>query len=131
MRRNPAIWLLCLSLVLTRLMGLHAHACAGIDLASHQHEAAHFADSGLLFGEAHQADHGDNLELDLTVAIPAAKLPFDVAVDPALPGLVQTIVPLEQISFLVRMPRGPPSVLVNQTAHFTPPPRGPPADSFA
>lgn len=131
MLRIPSIWLLCLGLVLTRLLGLHVHACSGIEGSPHQHEATHYADSGFVFGESHAGDDADNLELDLASAIPVAQIPFDSSVDPVLPTTNQTFVPTASGWMTVRTPRGPPAAREIRPVHFAPPLRGPPSPSLA
>ena len=131
MLRVPSIWLLCLGLLLTGLLGLHVHACAGIEGTPHQHEPTHYADSGFLFGESHAGDHGDNLELDLASAIPVVQIPFDAADAPALPTADQTFAPAAAGWMTVRTPRGPPAVREARPPHFAPPLRGPPSNSLA
>jgi hypothetical protein len=132
MIRLPAIWLLCLGLVLTRLLGLHAHACAGLEGAAHEHEAPHYADAGFLFGEFHVDDHPDNLELELSAALSPAKFQFDLSADEhALPA-ADISDPAASLRWLtVRAPRGPPDAHETRPAHFAPPLRGPPSISLA
>lgn len=131
MLRLPSIWLLCLGLVLTRLLGLHVHACSGIEGTPHQHEPAHFADGGFLFGEDHAQDHGDNLELDLAAAVPRTANPLDVSDDPALPAPDRSLLAAVTGWMTVRTLRGPPAAHRNRPAHFAPPLRGPPLHSHA
>jgi hypothetical protein len=132
MPRLTAIWFLCLGLGLTRLLGLHAHACAGLEGAGHEHEAPHYADAGFLFGEFHAGDHPDNLELELSSALPSAKFQFDLSLDdPALPESRQ-LNPVASSGWLtVRAPRGPPEAHEARPDHFAPPLRGPPSHSLA
>ena len=131
MLRLPSIWLLCFGLVLTRLLGVHVHACSGIEGTPHQHEPTHYADSGFLFGEFHAQDHGDNLELDLTAAVPIVQIPFDVSDDPALPASDRSPAPAATGWMTVRTPRGPPAAPDTRPANFAPPLRGPPSISLA
>lgn len=131
MLRLPSIWLLCFGLVLTRLLGVHVHACSGIEGTPHQHEPTHYADSGFLFGEFHAQDHGDNLELDLTAAVPIVQIPFDVSDDPALPASDRSPAPAATGWMTVRTPRGPPAAHDTRPANFAPPLRGPPSISLA
>lgn len=132
MTRLPAIWLLCFGLVLTRLLGLHAHACAGLEAAGHEHEAPHYADAGFLFGEFHAGDHADHLELELSAALSPAKLTIALSSDePALPTTAE-LHPVAASGWLsVRIPRGPPDAHETRPAHFAPPLRGPPTHSLA
>lgn len=131
MLRLPSIWLLCLGLVFTRLLGLHVHACAGIEGEPHQHEPTHYADSGFLLGEFHAQDHGDNVELDLVAVVQSVQIPPDVADDPALPVSDFSPAPAATGWMTVRTPRGPPAVHVTRPANFAPPLRGPPSNSLA
>jgi len=128
---RPSLWLLCFCLVLTRLLGLHVHACAGIEGTPHQHEPAHYADSGLLFGEFHAGDHADNLELNLVAAIPAIKLTLDGSDGLVLPTMDRTFVPAIAGWMTIRVPRGPPAGPETRPAYFVPPLRGPPSHSLA
>lgn len=132
MPRQTAIWMLCLGLVLTRLLGLHAHACAGLESAGHDHEAPHYADAGFLFGEFHAGDHPDTLELELSAALSGAKFQFDLAADdPALPVADDLRLVASSGWLTVRAPRGPPGAHETRPAHFAPPLRGPPSNSLA
>jgi len=72
MHRGLTLWLICLTLIATRVMGLHLHACAGLE-PGRDHVQSHFADNGLLFGEHHSEDDGDDVELKVAAAL-AAKL---------------------------------------------------------
>lgn len=132
MPRHTAIWMLCLGLVLTRLLGLHAHACAGLDSAGHEHEAPHYADAGFLFGEFHTGDDADHLELELSAAVSGAKFALDLGDDdPALAvaGDLSTVASSGWLT--VRVPRGPPDAHETRPSHFAPPLRGPPSNSLA
>jgi hypothetical protein len=132
MLRPSSIWLLCFGLVLTRLLGLHVHACSGIEGTPHQHEPTHYADSGFVFGESHAQDHGDNLELELATAIPGARIPFfEVGDDRALPSSVASSMPATSGWMTVRTPRGPPAPHATRPPDFAPPLRGPPSNSLA
>ncbi len=132
MIRLPAIWLLCFGLVLTRLLGLHVHACAGLEGAGHEHEAPHYADAGFLFGEIHAADHSDNLELELSAALSPAKFQLDLNADePALPAADIADHVASSGWLTVRVPRGPPDAHETRPPHFAPPLRGPPSNSLA
>lgn len=132
MIRPSAIWLLCFGLVLTRLLGLHAHACAGLEGAGHEHEAPHYADAGFLFGESHAGDHADHLELELSAALSPTKFPLDLGVDePALPTSTGLNVVAASGWLSDRVPRGPPVAHETRPAHFAPPLRGPPLNFLA
>lgn len=132
MSRQTAIWGLCFGLVFARLLGLHAHACAGLEVADHPHESPHYADIGLLFGESHADDHPDNLELELSATVAATKLQLDAGFDD--PGL-----PVADALNGVALAgwrsacgsRGPPDACPTRPAHFAPPLRGPPSHSLA
>jgi len=127
MKRTPFFWMLCLSLVLTRLLGVHVHSCAGIEGKPHHHEPTHYADSGLVFGENHSADHGDNLESDLAGAIAPAKGTIDFHDDAALPAWDRLTVAGAAGWLTVRAARGPPTTVTRRPTYFAPPLRGPPS----
>lgn len=131
MKRLPSIWLLCLGLLLTRLLGVHVHACSGLEDAAHEHEAPHYADSGLLFGEFHHDDHGDKLELDLTGAVGAVPPPLTLAVDPALPAPDWPQLAVVSRWQRIVQPRGPPVAIAPRPKYLAPPLRGPPWLSLA
>jgi hypothetical protein len=121
-----------LGLILTRLLGLHAHACAGLEGAGHEHETPHFADVGFLFGEFHADDHPDNLELELSAAVSAAKFQIELSGDdPALPVADELNLAASSGWLTVGAPRGPPEVHETRSARFAPPLRGPPSFSLA
>lgn len=129
MSRTPAVWMLVVGLVLTRLLGVHIHTCAGLEGTTHPHEAPHFADSGLIFGESHDADHADDREVDLALATIASKVQL-TADDPAL--VAPTNLALSgSIGWLTaRTVRGPPLATVTRPDYFSPPLRGPPSHSL-
>ncbi len=132
MIRPPTTWLLCLGLVLTQLLGLHAHACAGLEVADHELEAPHYADAGFLFGEIHVDDHPDNLELELSATLSPAKFQLDLSADePTLcaTDIADSVAPSGWLT--VRAPRGPPNTHETRPPHFAPPLRGPPSISLA
>lgn len=133
MLRLPSIWLLCFGLVLSRLLGMHVHACAGIEGTPHQHQPTHYADNGFFFGEVHAYDHSDNLELDLAAAVASSQipLPLDSSDDPTLPASDRSLVPAATGWMTVRVPRGPPAAHASRPTHFAPPLRGPPSNSLA
>ncbi|MGQ0696920.1 MAG: hypothetical protein ACT4PZ_01635 [Panacagrimonas sp.] len=132
MLRLPSIWLLCFGLVLSRLLGMHVHACAGTEGTPHQHQPTHYADSGFFFGESHADDHSDNLELELTATVASSQIqiPLDSSDDPALPDSDRSLVAAAGW-MTVRVPRGPPAARDSRPTHFAPPPRGPPSRSLA
>lgn len=124
MRKGFAFWVICLSLVFTRLVGLHLHACAGIE-AGVQHAGSHYADNGFLFGDHHSEDDGDDREVEFVAALSSlAKIAVsDLAtLLPAPP----TVAPAAVLLLTVAAPRGPPLPTAAHPAHFTPPLRGPP-----
>jgi hypothetical protein len=128
----PAIWLLCLGLALTRMLGLHAHACAGLESAGHEHEAPHYADAGLLFGEFHVDDHPDNLELELSAALSPAQFQLDLSADEPVLHSADIADPVAASGGLtVLTARGPPDAHETRPPHFAPPLRGPPSISLA
>ena len=124
MRKGVAFWLICFSLVFTRLVGLHLHACAGVE-AGVEHAGTHYADNGFFFGDHHSEDDSDDREVEF-VAVPSSmvKLAFsDVATPlPAAPS----VVPATAVLLTVAAPRGPPLRIAAHPPHFTPPLRGPP-----
>jgi hypothetical protein len=129
MSRAPAVWMLVVGLVLTRLLGVHIHTCAGLEGTTHPHEAPHFADSGLIFGESHDADHADDREVDLALATLTAKVQLlsdepgiVAAADLSLSGSVGWLT--------ARTVRGPPVVVATRPDFLSPPLRGPPALSL-
>lgn len=128
MRKGVTFWLVCLSLVLTRLVGLHLHACAGVE-AGVSHAGTHYADNGFLFGDHHAEDDGDDREIDL-VALTASKPAPDfadlIALIPAAPAVVSDA---ERLLTVVA-PRGPPPPRSSRPPHFAPPLRGPPENSL-
>lgn len=111
MHRGLTLWLICLTLIATRVMGLHLHACAGLE-PGRDHVQSHFADNGLLFGEHHSEDDGDDVELKVAAAL-AAKLSAKL-VDPgtALPA-VFLFLEVPRTLLAVLSPRAPP----NGTCH--------------
>lgn len=129
MRKGLSLWVIVLSLVLTRLTGLHMHACAGVESGS-GHATAHYADNGFFFGEHHAEDDSDDNEVDFVTAV-ASKVQMDladfVAPIPAHPKAVSTAKRL--LAFFA--PRGPPIALSSHPPHFAPPLRGPPSHSVA
>lgn len=129
MRKGVSLWLIVLSLVFTRLVGLHLHACAGLESGT-AHAGTHYADNGFLFGDFHVEDDGDDTEMEIvTLATPSVH--FDLgdltAAIPASPVLVTTATRL----LTVIAPRGPPASLPSHPPHFAPPLRGPPSHSLA
>ena len=129
MRKGVSLWLSVLSLVFTRLMGLHLHACAGLESGT-PHAGSHYADNGFLFGDHHVEDDGDDTEVEVvTLATPSFHFDLDdltTAVPPS-PLLVPTATRL----LTVIAPRGPPSSQPSRPPHFAPPLRGPPSHSLA
>ena len=132
MFRASAISMLVLGLVLTRLLGLHLHACAGIEDLGHVHEKPHYADIGLVFGEAHSDDHPDNLEVDLSATALPAKVFVSSLDDLVVFQPAELSVPTPVSGWLtVRVPRGPPVLHPSRPDFFTPALRGPPLHSLA
>lgn len=130
MRHGFAFWLICLSLVCTRLAGLHLHACAGAE-AGLEHANTHYADNGLLFGDHHSEDDGDDRELEL-LAIVASKPPADFGSDLLAPAPEAVVLPAVAARLLTLVAaRGPPVAPAALPAHFVPPLRGPPSSSLA
>ncbi|TAM26608.1 MAG: hypothetical protein EPN60_10110 [Nevskiaceae bacterium] len=126
MRRSLALWMICLTLVSARVLGLHLHVCDGVE-SGVAHAGAHYADNGFLFGEYHAEDDGNDVEVDVVTAIAASPFHLDlgdlVSPIPASPVLVSTV---ERLLTVVA-PRGPPSARPSQPPHFAPPLRGPPS----
>lgn len=128
MSRKPYLWLVCISLVLTRLLGVHVHSCAGLEGTPHQHESAHYADNGLLFGEHHVGDHADNHESELTALVSSAKAKLAFGDGSALPAPDRLVVAAARGS-MVGAARGPPVLDADRPRYRQPPLRGPPAYS--
>lgn len=128
LRKSVAFWAICLSLVFTRLVGLHLHACAGVE-AGAQHAGTHYADNGFLFGDHHSEDDSDDREVQWVAVLGAtAKISFADQAAP-LPAKL-TVAPAVLQASAEAIPRGPPLRLSAQPPYFTPPLRGPPI-SFA
>ena len=128
MRKGLALWMICLSLIAARLVGLHLHVCDGVE-SGVAHAGSHLADNGFLFGEYHAQDDGDDEEVDVVTAIAQAQFQLDLgdlsAAIPASPMLVPTATQL----LSVIAPRGPPSSRPFHPPHFAPPLRGPPQNA--
>lgn len=132
MFRASTISMLVLGLVLTRLLGLHLHACAGIEELGHAHEKPHYADIGLVFGEAHADDHPDNVEVDLSAtALPVKAFTSSQDDAPVLP--VAEFAGATPVSgwLTLRAARAPPALHPARPDFFTPALRGPPLTSLA
>lgn len=126
--KSVAFWAICLSLLFTRLVGLHLHACAGVEAAG-QHAGTHYADNGFLFGDQHGEDDSDDREVQWVAVLGSlAKVVFadQAAPLPARP----TVAPAVPPSIIEAIPRGPPLHRAVRPSHFAPPLRGPPT-SFA
>lgn len=130
MRRGLALWLICLSLISARVLGLHLHVCEGVETGV-AHAGTHFADNGLLFGDYHAQDDADDQEVEIALGIAPTPVHFellDLSVPiPAVPAVRSTA---EQL-LTTLSPRGPPAALPGLPPHFVPPLRAPPADSLA
>jgi hypothetical protein len=125
MRNGFAFWVICLSLVFTRLVGLHLHACAGVE-AGVEHAGTHYADNGFLFGDHHSEDDGDDREVQFVAAL--SSLTKIAVSDLAAPlPAPPTVVATATVLLTVAAPRGPPLSIAAHPPHFTPPLRGPPA----
>lgn len=125
MRHGIAFWMICLSLVFTRLLGLHLHACAGVE-AGVQHTGTHYADNGFLFGEHHSEDGSDDREVQF-VAVTSSKTAFDLPdLEASIPSLSPVPSTAERL-LTTAAPRGPPLALPAHPPHFAPPLRGPPS----
>lgn len=124
MPRLFLIGLVCLSVVLMRISGVHLHACAGLESAE-EHPPVHLADNGLFFGEHHALDDEDDIERDLPDLRPVK---FDYSPE-ASPVLVYTSsVPLTSTTLVQSPPaRGPPQQWRPAPFELSPPSRGPPA----
>ena len=125
MSRLPLTVLLCLSVLMMRVSGVHLHACFGLE-APGSHPSMHLADGGLFFGEHHAEDDGDDLELDLPDTR-SAKIDYPPSLDLAprwlFAGLAVPAVRVLEIPWA----RGPPPL--HPASHFelTPPAQAPPA----
>ena len=124
MRHGIAFWMICLSLVFTRLVGLHLHACAGVE-AGVQHAGTHYADNGFLFGDHHSEDDGDDREVELVAVMPAKIEGDGVDLTALMPTPLGITVASTRLLTLVS-PHGPPAAWPAYPPHFTPPPQGPP-----
>ncbi|WP_341918542.1 hypothetical protein [Hydrocarboniphaga effusa] len=129
MSRLIATWMFCLGLVITRLLGVHVHVCAGLEQQPGGHEQPHYADAGLLFGESHDSDHADDREVDLVASI--ASSPSFADLDPvALPGPDRLTLSAAAGWLSSIVPQGPPATAAVRPSYFTPPLRGPPSISL-
>lgn len=124
MRNGIAFWVICLSLVFTRLVGLHLHACAGVE-AGVQHAGTHYADNGFLFGDHHSEDDGDDREVELVAVLGSMAKVTSPDLATPLPSS-PTVAPAATLLLTVVAPRGPPPRIAAHPAYFTPPLRGPP-----
>jgi|GEM_PF-1706455 len=124
MRKGLSLWVIVLSLVLTRLTGLHLHACAGVE-AGVQHAGTHYADNGFLFGDHHSEDDGDDREVELVAVMPAKIDGDSVDMTALLPTPLGVPEASTRLLTLVS-PRGPPAAWPTHPPHFTPPQQGPP-----
>jgi len=129
MRKGLSLWVIVLSLVLTRLTGLHLHACAGVESGA-GHATAHYADNGFFFGEHHAEDDSDDNEIDFVTAV-ASKVQIDLADFVAPIAAHSDAAPTAHRLLSVFAPRGPPRALSSHSPHFAPPLRGPPSHSLA
>ena len=129
MSRLIATWMFCLGLVVTRLLGVHVHVCAGLEQQPSAHEQPHYADAGLLFGESHDSDHADDREVDLVAAI-ASSLSFADVDLVALPGVDRLSLSAAAGWLSTLVPQGPPASALARPSYFTPPLRGPPSISL-
>jgi hypothetical protein len=129
MSRLTATWIFCIGLVLTRVLGVHLHVCAGTEQQPAAHEQPHYADAGLLFGESHDSDHADDRELELAVmaANSVSDVDFDVV---ALPGPDRLTLSTATGWLTSLLPQGPPTSAAPRPSNFTPPSRGPPSISL-
>lgn len=123
MKQRPVVWLIVLCLVLTRLSGLHLHACACVEEGV-ERAGIHYADNGLLFGEHHESDDEHDVEMDVGVSL-AAKLKGPLDESLALPS-VPVVIADTQAQAAPHSARGPPSLRLLRPHGFAPPPRGPP-----
>lgn len=125
MRKGLALWMICFSLVLTRLVGLHLHVCEGVEVDARFNGTTHYADNGFLFGDHHAQDDGDDREIQ-PLALVASKVPVDLPdLVALLPGASGQASGTER-RLPLQAPRGPPLTIGSQPPHFTPPPCGPP-----
>jgi hypothetical protein len=124
MSRLIATWMFCLGLVVTRILGVHLHVCAGLEYAPSAHEQPHYADAGLLFGESHGNDRADDREVELAAAIASAHADFDPV---ALPGPDRLTLSTTTGWLSTLVPQGPPSAAPPRPLYLTPPSRGPPS----
>ena len=125
MRNGIAFWMICLSLVFTRLVGLHLHACAGVEVGV-SHAGTHYADNGFLFGDHHSEDDSDDREVELVAVVPAKVEGDGFDFEWSFPVRMVVAVSATRLLTLASL-RGPPDVWPAHPPHFTPPPQGPPA----
>jgi len=126
MRQGLALWMICISLIAARVVGLHLHVCDGVE-SGVAHAGSHLADNGFLFGEYHAQDDGDDQELDVVTAIAQAQFQLDLGDLPAQIPAAPVLVAAARQLLSILAPRGPPSALLTHPPHFAPPLRGPPA----
>lgn len=119
--------MLVVGLVLTRLLGLHVHACADPGLG-HSHSAPHYA--GLLFGEAHPGDDPDDREISLPDGL-LAKLASSHGDALGLPTSENPVPDTRRRACRQSAPRGPPLAFTADVHALRPPLRGPPIDSLS
>jgi hypothetical protein len=130
MLRRSAVLALVLGLVLTRLLGLHLHACAAAGPA-HLHEAPHLADNGFLFGEFHAGDHPGHQEIDPPALIAASKAPNTDADEIVIPATDRRTVPQPPAAVAHGSLHPVPRPHSRYPLQFSPPLRGPPPLSLA
>ena len=130
MRRHLALWMICLTLVAVRVLGLHLHVCDGVESGA-AHAGAHYADNGFLFGEYHAEDDGDDVEMDAVTAIASSPFQLDLGDQVALIPASPVLLPSAERLLTVVSARGPPSDSPSHLPYFVPPLRGPPSHSLA
>lgn len=132
MRSRAVHIFLALSMLLVQISGLHVHLCMGQEVAV-DHPRAHYADSGLIFGEHHSEDDSDDRE----VSLPSSTFASFTAdqhqpnVDFALTWVLYVLPAVERSSpLLIHAARGaPPQMPLSSLPPDLPPVRGPPAYS--
>lgn len=125
MPRLPLTILLCLSVLMMRVSGVHLHACFGLE-ATGAHPSVHLADGGLFFGEHHAEDDADDLELDLPDTR-SAKVDYPPSLN--LPSYWHVAGLLAPAMRVVEIPwaRGPPPLQPASHFELTPPAQAPPS----
>lgn len=126
MRTRSLIWMVCVSFLLARVLGLHEHGCVDDLHASQGHAAIHYADSGLLFGDSHEGTHQDDFEIDVVGDAAAKTALLDLHL--LAPPMAGFIVPAPVTIAIPQLREDAAApVRLRIQPWITPPLRGPPA----